>query len=105
VGAALLLAPNLLLGIPRIPPTDEVWIRVAGVLAFSIGAIFLQTARRGNVHLYRLSVHVRIGAGQLFAALIITGLGPPILLLFVLIEWLGAAWTGLTMRGETAVAT
>ncbi len=48
---------------------------------------------------------MRIGAGLLFAALIITGLGPPILLLFVLIEWLGAAWTGLTMRAETAVAT
>ena len=56
------------------------------MLAFSIGAFFLQTARHGNAHLYRLSVHVRIGAGLLFAALIITGLGPRILLLCLLIE-------------------
>lgn len=104
VGATLLLAPNLLLGILLIPPTDEVWIRVAGVLAFVIGAFFLQTARHGTIHFYRLSVHVRIGAGLLFAALIITGLGPPILLLFVLIEWLGAVWTAMALRAETAAA-
>ena len=105
MGATLLLAPSLLFCILRIPPTHEVWIRVAGELAFAMGAFFLQTARHGTIHFYRLTVHVRIGAGLLFAALIITGLGPPILLLFVLIEWLGPAWTGLTMRGETAMAT
>ena len=105
VGATLLLAPNLLLGILRIPSTDEVWIRVAGVLAFVIGAFFLQSARTGNIHFYRLTVHVRIGAGLLFAALVVAGAGPPVLLLFVVIEWLGAAWTGLALRAETAAAT
>jgi len=104
VGATLLLAPNLLLAILGIPSTGEVWIRVAGVLALVIGAFFLQSARTGNVHFYRLTVNVRIGAGLLFTALVVTGAGPPVLMLFVLVEWLGAAWTGLTLRAETAVA-
>jgi len=104
VGATLLLAPNLLLAVLGIPSTGEVWIRVAGVLALVIGAFFLQSARTGNVHFYRLTVNVRIGAGLLFTALVVTGAGPPVLMLFVLVEWLGAAWTGLTLRAETAVA-
>lgn len=37
LGAGLALLPNLLLSLFLIPPTDEVWIRVVGVLVFNIG--------------------------------------------------------------------
>jgi len=104
VGATLLLAPNLLLAILGIPSTSEVWIRVAGVLVLVVGAFFLQSARTGNIHFYRLTVNVRIGVGLQIVALVVTGAGPPVLLLFAVLDWLGAAWTGLTLRAESAVA-
>ena len=105
VGATLLLAPNVFLGVLGLPATDEVWIRVAGVLALVIGSFFVQSARAGTLPFYRLSIYVRIGAGLLFAALVIFRLGPPILLLFVLVEWLGAAWTATALRADTRRAT
>jgi hypothetical protein len=37
VSTVLVVAPNVLLGIFGIASTSEVWIRVAGVLAFNIG--------------------------------------------------------------------
>ena len=45
-------------------------------------------------------MHVRIGVGLLIAALVVSGLGPPILLLFALLDVLGVTWTGLTMRRD-----
>jgi hypothetical protein len=40
LGPVLMVAPNVLLSIFRIAPTEDVWIRVVGVLAFNIGIYF-----------------------------------------------------------------
>jgi hypothetical protein len=37
LGIALIVVPNLLLGIFGLPVTSEVWIRVVGVVVFNIG--------------------------------------------------------------------
>ena len=105
VGATLLLAPNVLLGVLGLPATDEVWIRLIGVMALVIGYFFVQSARVGHVPFYLWSMHVRIGVGLLITALVVAGLGPPVLLLFALLDVLGVTWTGLTLRAETAAAT
>ena len=105
VGATLLLAPNVLLGVLGLPATDEVWIRLIGVMAFVIGYFFVQSGRVGHVPFYSWSTHVRIGVALLIITLVVAGLGPPVLLLFALLDVLGVTWTGLTMRAETAVAT
>ena len=105
VGATLLLAPNVFLGVLGLPATDEVWIRLCGVLALVIGYFFVQSARVGHVPFYRWSIHVRIGVGLMFTALVVSGLGPPILLLFALVDALGAAWTATALRADTRRAT
>lgn len=46
LSAILILAPNVLLWFFGIPPTNEVWIRVAGVLALILGFYYLQPALR-----------------------------------------------------------
>ena len=40
-GALLVFAPNLLLGLVRLPPTHEIWIRVLGVVVFIVGSAAL----------------------------------------------------------------
>jgi hypothetical protein len=59
VGAIFLVAPNLLLGVLGFPPTNEVWIRVAGVLVLILAYYFIQSARRGTTGFFRWTVHVR----------------------------------------------
>lgn len=49
LGSVLVLVPNLLLELIAIPPTQEAWIRVAGVLALILAFYYVQAARSNVV--------------------------------------------------------
>jgi hypothetical protein len=59
LGLGLVLVPNMVLSLLRMPPTSEVWIRVLGVVVINIGVFFWVAARTEAVALYRASVYVR----------------------------------------------
>jgi hypothetical protein len=44
LGVLLIVIPNSLLSMFQIPETNEVWIRIAGVLTFSIGIYYFYMA-------------------------------------------------------------
>ena len=46
LGIVLLVTPNLLLGIFQLPSTNEVWIRVVGMLLFLLGIYYILAARK-----------------------------------------------------------
>jgi hypothetical protein len=98
LGAALLLAPNLLLGAFSIAPTGEVWIRVVGMLAGILGVYYLQAARAGLAAFYRWTIPVRLSVPLFFAAFVAAGLAPPVLLLFGAVDAAGALWTWAALR-------
>jgi len=50
-GITLIAAPNFLLTTLKLPATNEVWIRVVGVLAFAIG-YYSHSAGAGNFHAF-----------------------------------------------------
>jgi hypothetical protein len=97
-GAALLLAPNLVLALLKIPPTSEIWIRLMGALCMNIGCFNMLAARRNLADFFRWMV----GARLFFAACIVTfvtiHLATPVFLLFAAVDFLGAMWT-LAARG------
>ena len=45
LGAILVLIPNVLLRLFFFPATDEVWIRVVGMLVFILGFYYFQASR------------------------------------------------------------
>jgi len=101
-GAALMAIPNKLLrlfGISLgIPPTDEPWIRIVGVLTLCLGYCYLQAGLK-RVDIYaRWSVHTRIGLNLFLAVLAISGLAPWGMILFGLVDLGGAAWTWWALR-------
>lgn len=98
LGATLLLVPNLLLGIFGIAATEEVWIRVVGLLAGIIGYYYLQASRYELTAFLRATVWGRMTVLLCFAAFVVAGLAPPILLLFGVVDASGALWTALTLR-------
>jgi hypothetical protein len=101
LGAELMVAPNLLLWLFRIPATSEVWIRVVGVLAAIIGAYYLLAVRAGLRQLFAWSVPARMAVSIPFGAFVLAGLVPPVLMLFAAIDFAGAAWTWSALRRET----
>ncbi len=104
LGALLALAPNPALAVFGLPPTDEGWIRVAGVLVLVIAYFDVRMGREDFLPYARLTVHARVGVLVLFAALVVAGLARPILILFGVVDLAGALWTAAAVRSDPRAA-
>lgn len=97
-GLVLVISPNFLLALLRLPLTQEPWIRLLGMFLIVVSYYYLQTARSESVAFFRASVHGRAAMG-----LFLVGLGIAysewVLLLFAFGEWFGA---GLTWKALPA---
>jgi hypothetical protein len=100
VGAVLIFAPNLLLGLLRLEPTREVYIRVLGVVVTTLGFYYIAAARAEAVSFFRWTVWGRPFVLAAFIALVLAGAGPPIMILFGAADAAGAVWTALALRGS-----
>ena len=103
VGAVLLVVPNLLLGVLGFPPTDEVWIRLVGILVLYLAYYFVQSARAGTEVFWRWTTHVRFALIFFFAGLVLLELARPQLMLLGVADFFGAIWTTLALRADAAV--
>ena len=104
LGAVLLVIPNVLLSIFQVEETDEVWIRIVGLLLLGYGAYYWTAVQAEFTALYRMSVWVRWGIVVGLVVLALT-VGPWQLVLFASIDFMGALWTMLTLRTQAAAAT
>jgi len=98
VSTVLVVAPNVLLGIFGIASTSEVWIRVAGVLAFNIG-IYAWVGARHRPFL-EASVYTRALVCAAFVVFALLGLASPMIVLFGLIDLAGGLWTWFALKAD-----
>ncbi len=103
-GAALVLLPNLLLGLIGLPPSTEAWPRVVGLLAWLLAFYYFQAARAGLTAFTRWTVIGRLGAGLGLAALVLAGQAGPGLLLLGGTDIAAALWTAWALRREAQPA-
>ena len=100
LGIVLLVAPNFLLGIFFLPSTTEVWIRVVGMLVLFLGFFYLQAARKALTDFFRWTMYPRSTVILFFVAFVLLGFARPPLILFGVVDLLGAIWTGLALRAS-----
>lgn len=100
VGGVLVVAPNFLLSIFRIPPTSEVWIHVVGITAFMIGVYALVAAKHENRSFLEASVYTRFVVFMALATFAVVGLGSPMLVLFGVVDLLGGIWTHFALKAD-----
>ncbi len=98
VSTVLVVAPNVLLGIFGIAATSEVWIRVAGVLAFNIG-IYAWIGARHRPFL-EASVYTRALVCAAFVVFALLGLISPMIVLFGLVDLAGGIWTWAALKAD-----
>jgi hypothetical protein len=98
LGLILLLVPNLLLQVFGVPTTNEVWIRINGMLVLCLSFYYVQAARNGLTSFIRWTVWTRVAVVFYFAAFVLLVSAPKALLLFGLIDLLSAVWTWLALR-------
>jgi len=99
-GLGFLLMPNTLLPLFGFPPTNEVWIRIMGLLIMVLGYFYIQSARIDFRPFFQWTVYERIVCGVVFGILVVLGLAGPMLLLFGAVDLLGAIWTQLALRSS-----
>jgi hypothetical protein len=99
-GLGFLLIPNPLLALFGFATTNEPWIHVVGLLVAILAFYYIQAARQEVEPLFRWSLYCRPAAFVVFATLVVLGLARPMLILFGVIDLLGAIWTGLALRGS-----
>jgi hypothetical protein len=97
-GITLLVAPNFLLSTFQIPITEEVWIRVVGVLALAIGFYYHQTGSKNIAAMFPLTVVARLFVFLSFAAFVLLQYVSPMLLVFGVVDLLGALWTWMALK-------
>jgi len=102
LGVTVVVAPNFLLSLFQVPTTQEVWIRVVGMLVIFLGIYDIVAARAEHASLIAWSIPVRFSVIVFFAVFVISGLAPKILLLFGAIDSAGAIWTWSALKRETA---
>lgn len=99
-GALLVFAPNLLLGLVRLPPTHEIWIRVLGVVVFNVGVFYQVSAELNHRALYKASVFCRFLVMVAFLAFVGLKLAPPTLLIFGAVDLAGGIWTLMALLSD-----
>jgi hypothetical protein len=98
LGIILVSVPNLLLGLFGFPATNEVWIRVVGMMALILAFFYIQAARKEQADFFQWTVYERASPIIFFIGFVVLGLAQPTLILFGVVDLLGAIWTGLALR-------
>jgi len=98
LGIVLLVTPNFLLGMFGLPITTEVWIRIVGMLVLFLGFYYTQAARKEMTDFFRWTVYLRSTVVIFFVVFVLLGFASPPLIMFGVVDLLGAIWTGLALR-------
>ncbi len=101
MGLGFVLMPNVLFGLLGLPPTDEVWSRVVGMLALLLAYYYLNAARSELRPFFAWTVHTRLAAFVFFAAFVLAGLSGPMLAVLGGLDLVTALWTARTLKLES----
>ena len=101
-GLGFLVVPNTLLALFGFSTTNEPWIRVVGLLVLILAYYYVQAARSEMQPFFRWTVHARPLVVVCFIVFVALGLAQPMLIVFGVVDLLGAIWTGLALRSSQA---
>jgi hypothetical protein len=104
LGVSLTFFPNILLGLAKVPPTNEVWIRLAGMLLLFVGYFYVQAARHDFVPFFKWTLVTRGVAFFFVLGFWLSGLVTWVILAFWLGDLAGWLWTWSALKHENKLA-
>jgi uncharacterized protein YjeT (DUF2065 family) len=97
-GIVIVTAPNMMLSMLQLPETNEVWLRVAGMLVFNIGVLYFYMAPTEYKLFFALSAYLRASVMVWFVLFVVIGWAAPTILVFGVADLAGAIWTFVALR-------
>jgi hypothetical protein len=101
LGVLLVFFPNALLGLVSLPPTGEVWIRLAGMLLIFMGFFYIQAGRHNFTPFLKWTLATRGVAFFFVLGFWLSGLTSWIILAFWLGDLAGLVWTWYALHKES----
>jgi len=98
VSLTLVFFPNILLGVLHIPETNEVWIRVLGVLVGLIGFYYHRSGAKNISAFFPLTVPTRTVVLLSFIVFVVLKMASPVLIGFGAVDFAGALWTMMALK-------
>jgi hypothetical protein len=102
-GAILVLAPNTAFALFGIPSTNEVWVRVVGMLLLFFAFYCIQAARKELTDFFQWTVYTRSMVIIFLTTFVLLEFVKPVLILVGVIDLFAAIWTGLALRSSKTV--
>ena len=102
LGVVMLTIPNVPLKIVGLPETNEIWIRVVGMMSLVLGYYFVQSARKELTDFFRSTILTRSAAIVFFVLFVALGLAPINLLILIAVDPVFIIWTVLALRSSSA---
>ncbi|MEI9912964.1 MAG: hypothetical protein WDO71_26980 [Bacteroidota bacterium] len=96
-GITLIFVPNLLMDMLQMPETNEVWIRVVGVLVFCTGYYYHSTAKSNMLAFFKYTITTRILVFIAFTSFALLHYVSSAIIGFGIIDLLGAIWTWISL--------
>ncbi len=97
MGVLLLFIPGKTLTLFGHEKPKDHWVRVIGIIALSLGYFYLNAAQHEVYSFYWASIYARVAGFIAFSGLVIFKIAKPKIILFGLIDALGAIWTLVTL--------
>jgi len=97
IGVLLLFIPDKTLIIFGYEKPKDHWVRVVGIIALSLGYFYLNSAQNEVYSFYWASIYARIAGLIGFSGLVAFKIAKPKIILFGLIDAIGAVWTLSTL--------
>jgi hypothetical protein len=97
IGVLLLFIPNKTLKLFGHEKPKDHWIRVVGIITLSLGYFYLNSAHNEVYSFYWASIFARVAGLIGFSGLVIFKIAKPKIIIFGLIDAIGATWTLLTL--------
>lgn len=97
-GVALIGIPNIFLSTFQIAETQEIWIRVVGVVVLNIGITYILMAPTNHTLFFTISAYTRATVFGWFLIFAFAGWAPMQLILFGAIDLAGAVWTFTVLK-------
>jgi len=105
LAVVLLTIPNVPLKIVGLPETNEVWIRVVGMMSLVLGYYFVQSARRDETGFFRSTILPRSSAIVFFIIFVVLGFAPINLLILIAVDPVFILWTVWALRSSPVAKT
>jgi hypothetical protein len=100
-GISLLFFPAFCLGVAGIELPDYIIVRIFGLVLLYLSVYYFVAGHYPAFHpFYRATVFTRSSALAVVIVFVLLGMAKPIVIGFVIVDALGAAWTGLALRKD-----